>query len=91
VFLIDGSRSINARRFPLIRQLTEQIAQTLDIGLQQSLVGAIIFDSGARIHFDLLQHTDRAILLLAIAGLPYDLSTISQGTNTAGTLNLLLN
>ena len=54
------------------------------------MVGAIIFDSGSRIHFNLFQHTDRATLLPALAGLPYDLSTISQGTNTAGALNLLL-
>ena len=91
IFVIDGSRSIRTNRFPLIRELTEQIAGTLDIGLDNSHVGVIIFDRGSRVHFNLLQHTDRTTLLPALnPGLPYDRPNIAAGTDTAGALSLLL-
>jgi len=89
--LVDGSRSIQTARFPLIRELTEQIVGMLDIGLDNSRVGVIIFDRGSRVHFNLLQHTDSGTLLPALnPGLPYDRPNIRRGTDTAGALNLLL-
>ena len=88
VFVVDGSRSIQTERFPLIRQLTAHIAGSLNIGSDDSRVGVIIFDRSSRIHFNLLQHTDRATLLPALnPGLPYDRRL---GTDTAEALNLLL-
>jgi len=57
----------------------------LDIGLQRSLVGTILFNSTASVHFDVKQHTTQASLLTAIRNIPYR----SGGTNIAAALNLL--
>ena len=59
----------------------------LDIGLQDSLAGVIVFSSSASIHFNLQQHTNAATLLPALnPGIPYP----GGSTNTAAALQLLL-
>ena len=57
----------------------------MDIGLQKSLVGVILFSSSPRIEFSVTQHTDEVSLLTAIDNLPYR----GGGTNTAAALDLL--
>ena len=71
----------------MIREFAESVANTLTIGPQDSLVGVIVFNSSASIHFDLQQHTSATTLLPAInPGVPYP----GGGTNTADALELLL-
>ena len=87
VFVLDGSGSITATRFQLIREFVESVSDTLTIGLQDSLVGVIVFSGSASIEFNLQQHTSKATLLPAInPGIPYP----TGGTNTAAALQLLL-
>jgi len=63
------------------------VSALLDVGLQESLVGVILYSGTASIHFDLLEYTNKVTLLSAInPGIPY----LGGGTNTAGALTLLL-
>ena len=57
----------------------------MDIGLQRSLVGVILFGSDATAEFGVTQNIDEASLLSAINNLPYG----GGSTNTAAALNLL--
>ena len=57
----------------------------MDIGLQRSLVGVILFSTSTHIEFSVTQHTDEASLLTAIDNLPYG----GGGTNTAVAIDLL--
>ena len=85
--MLDDSSSISSAGFQTVRELTVKIAETLDIGIQDSLVGVIIHDSVARIDFNLLQHTSAETLLPDLNSLPY-----SGGSSTvaASGINLLL-
>ena len=86
VFVLDVSGSIQATRFQMIREFTEQISMLLDIGIRRSLVGVILFSSTARVHFPVTQHTAASTLLPALnPGLPYN----GGGTGTDIALNLL--
>ena len=86
VFVLDTSGSIGATRFQMIREFTEEISMLLDIGIQRSLVGVILFSGSASVHFPVTRHTDESTLFPALnPGLPYS----GGGTNTAAALNLL--
>ena len=85
VFVLDESGSIGASRFDLIREFVANISSALDIGLQRSLVGVILFSSNTRLAFNVTQHTDEASLLTAIDNLPYS----GGGTNTAAAIDFL--
>ena len=65
----DGSGSITSSGFDLIKELVVNISSTLDIGLERSLVGVILFGDTASIEFGVSQHTDEASLLSAINNL----------------------
>lgn len=87
VFVIDDSASIRETRFQTIREFTENISRLLDIDLQRSLVGVILFSRSAIIQFPVTQHTSAATLLPAInPGLPYR----ARSTFTHLALELLL-
>ena len=86
VFVLDESGSIGPENFNLLRQFAMNISLGLDIGLQRSLVGAILFDSSPSLQFGVTQNTNQADLQAAIANLPYR----GGGTNTAAGLDLLL-
>ena len=88
VFVIDESSSIadiTFDGFSLIRDFVANITSTLDIGLQESLVGVILFSTNASIEFSVTQHTNETSLISAIHNLPYR----GGGTNTATALDLL--
>ena len=87
VFVIDTTSSIGFSRFQLVRELTEDITATLKANSPESLVGVILFDDFARLHFNISRHTSLSSLLPAInPGLPYN-----RGfrTDTARALDLL--
>ena len=84
--LLDTSGSIGNSRFQLFRDFASSIARALDISLQQSLVGVILFSDEARIQFSLTEFTDESSLLSAIDDIPYR----GGNTNTADALRLLL-
>jgi len=87
VFVIDDSGSIGFSRFQLIREFTANIVADVVSSSPQSRVGVILFNSNARIQFDLRDHISLSTLLPAIdPGLPYN----GGGTDTAEALRLLL-
>jgi len=86
VFVLDVSSSIGSTNFQTIREFTVDIMMSLDIGIQRSLVGVILFSTSANIHFPVTQHTNASILLQELnPGLPYSGGT----TNMAAALDLL--
>ena len=92
VFMIDTSGSIrddmlDVDPFQLMLQFVKETVQQFPIGLQDSLVGVIVFSNDATLHFNVQAHTDIAALFTAIDNLPY----IGGTTNTAAALELLLN
>ena len=92
VFMIDTSGSIrddmlHVDPFQLILQFVKETVQQFPIGLQDSLVGMIVFSNDAYLHFNVQAHTNSTALFTAIDNLPY----IGGTTNTAAALELLLN
>ena len=86
VFVIDESGSIGASRFQLIREFVRGISTELISRSPRSAVGVILFDSFARIQFNLRTHNSLFSLLSAIDRLPYN----GGLTDTAEALQLLL-
>ena len=86
MFVIDESGSIGSSRFQLIREFVGDISTELILQSPRSAVGVILFDSIARIEFNLRAHTSLTSLLSAINRLPFN----GGGTDTAEALRLLL-
>jgi len=90
IFVVDTSGSIEFQLdggFQLMIQFIKDTVQLFPIGLQDSLVGVILFSNDATLHFNVQAHTDITALLTALDYLPYD----GGNTNTAAALRLLLN
>ena len=86
MFLIDASYYTGLYQFQMIREFVDNITINLKLSSPESSVGIILFDSYARIQFDLEEHTSLSTLSPAInPGLPY-----SYRRNTAAALSLLL-
>ena len=83
--MLDVSISIRSQRFQLIRDFVTQISKRLDVGMDNTLVGVILFGNDAQIHFDLLDNTNETELLSSIAAIPY---LRLRGTNTHTALQL---
>ena len=88
VLVLDRSKSINKnpKNWPLIINFAAGVATFLDIGLNNSLIGVILFGGDAIIHFNARQYLDQASLVEAINNIEYN---ISKGTNTWFALDLL--
>ena len=89
IFIVDTSGSINFQSddgFQLIIQFIKDTVQLFRIGLQDSLVGVILFSNDATLHFNVQTHTEITTLLTALDSLPYD----GGNTNQAAALELLL-
>ena len=88
VLVLDNSKSINrnSKNWPLIINFAASVASFLDIGLNNSLMGVILFGGDAIIHFNARQYLDQASLVEAINNSAYN---ISKGTNTWLALDLL--
>ena len=88
MFVIDDSGSIkdtNPNGFDIIKEFVVDVSERLDIDLQKSLVGVILFSNTANVMFGVTQHTDKRNLLTAILNLPYRGGT----TDTGAALNIL--
>ena len=79
VFVLDSSFSIlQSGLFPRLVEFTVQISSVLDIGLDRSLVGVIIYSRRSNLIFNLLEHNSSATLLPALK----NLTSIRGPTNT---------
>ena len=88
IFIIDTSYGIGLHQFQKIREFVSNITVNTKLNSPESSVGVILFNSDARILFDLKAHTNLSTLTSAInPGLPYD---NRFGRNTAAALRLLL-
>ena len=88
IFVIDTSYGIGLHQFQKIREFVSNITINTKLNSPESSVGVILFNSDARILFDLKVHTNLSTLTSAInPGLPYD---NHFGRNTAAALRLLL-
>ena len=85
MFVLDTSISL-AEYYNQLRQFTTNITSMLDIGLEESLVGLILYSTDATIHFNLLEHTNVSTLLQALDTFP----STSGTSNTHLALSLLL-
>ena len=86
VFALDSSISIRSEGFNLIKDFVKQISRRLVIGLDNSLVGVILFGDDSRIAFNLPDNTNETELTSAIDRLRY---LRLRGTNTHTALELL--
>ena len=86
VFVIDGSGSIGATNFQLIREFAASITAELIGRYPRSAIGMILFSTTVHIRFNLQTYTSLNALLLAINNLPYS----GGSTHTAEALTLLL-
>ena len=86
VLVLDDSISIKRQNWPFIINFTIDVATSLDIGLNNSLMGVILFGGNATIHFNTRQYLDQASLVEAISNIEY---RRSNGTNTWLALDLL--
>ena len=86
IFVLDASHSIKPRNWPFIINFTASFARFLDIGLNDSLMGVILFGRRANIHFNVRQHLNQTSLVEAITNIGYN---DSIGTRTWRALNLL--
>ena len=86
VFVLDASHSIKPENWPFIINFTANIARFLDIGLNDSLMGIILFGRRANIHFNVRQHLNQTSLIEAVTNIGYNSSI---GTRTWRALDLL--
>ena len=89
MFLIDTTYNTGSYQFQMIRELVDNITISLKLNTPESSVGVILFDSYARIQFNLTTYTSLSTLSPAInPGLPYNY--YSYNRDTAAALDLLL-
>ena len=91
-FVLDVSVSIGSdERFDTVKEFVKSVIDFMDIGINDGLVGVILFGRSAWINFDLQQYPVKDDLKKAIDRIVY--SNISQhnhtGTNTPAALRLL--
>jgi len=86
VFVLDSSGSVRRSRWSLILEFTVDVVSSLTIGLDDSLVAAIVFSDTVEFEFGLQEHTSDTTLIPALRSLPF----LDDTTCTADALKLLL-
>ena len=89
IFVLDVSKSIkNKHNFALMKNFVKNIADLININLNDSLAGVVLFGSNVWIQFSLTQYTDKNSFQKAVDDIKY--KKVKQiGTNTPDVLNLL--
>jgi len=86
VFVLDSSASITKQGWEIIKNFTVDVARSLTIGPDDSLIGVIEFGTTVQFLFNLTEHKSATPLIGALGNLPF----LSSSTNTGGALQLLL-
>ena len=92
VFVLDVSRSIgNNANFKTVTDFASDLSQYLNISLNNSLVGMMLFARHANVHFNVQEYTNKDDLTEAINSIIYDeiLKLDRTGTNIPEALDLL--
>ena len=84
-FVLDESGSVGSTNYQQMKQFAYNTVDEFDIGPEDTQVGLISYSSSATARFYLNTYHNKASLLSAINGLPYN----SGGTNTAAAIDLL--
>ena len=84
-FVVDTSGSIGSTNFEYVRNFIEDVIFEMNIGISNSRVAVILFQSSASLHFNLNQITDKDSLIATIRNLPYS----GGGTDIPEALDLL--
>ncbi|XP_059417896.1 collagen alpha-3(VI) chain-like isoform X2 [Carassius carassius] len=71
VLLIDGSESIGAANFPLVRDMVVQLIEGLTIGRDAIRVALVVYGAVPEIQFYLKSYDNKESVLSAIQGLKY--------------------
>ena len=89
VFVLDVSLSIkNDQNFEVMKDFVKNTADLININLNDSLAGVVLFGGNAWIRFSLTQYTDKNSFQKAVDDIEY--KKVRQiGTNTPEALNLL--
>ena len=89
MFVLDVSISIkNEENFAVMKDFVKNTVDLMDINLNDSLAGVVLFGSNAWIQFSLTQYTDKNSFQKAVDDIKY--KKVKQiGTNTPDVLNLL--
>ena len=82
---MDTSGSIGSINFQYVREFIEDIVLEMNIGVNNSRVAVILFESSATLYFNLNRYTDKDSLISAIRYLPYS----GGGTDIPEALDLL--
>jgi len=91
VFVLDVSNSIRTEEnFQLMKDFVINTFNHVNISVNCSRAGLILFAGGARIEFNLDEYTDEASLRNAVNSIKYrQLKSFRQGTDTPAALNLM--
>ena len=92
VFVLDVSISIgNDENFQTVTQFASDVSEFLDIGINDSLVGMMLFARHANVHFHVQEHTNEDDLIAAIDSIVYsEIPELDRtGTNIPEALDLL--
>ena len=92
LFVLDGSGSIEAANFELMKDFVENVVSDYDIGAEAVRVGLIRYSTTSDLEFGLGTHNDLSSLLEAIDSVQYT----EGGTNShlalqVGTIHLKIN
>ncbi|KAJ8387954.1 hypothetical protein AAFF_G00148880 [Aldrovandia affinis] len=86
VFVIDGSKSVHAKNFKLVKQFVNHIVESLHIGSHATRVGLVQYSSVVRTEFTLRQHKTKKAVMDTVTGIRY----MSRGSMTGLALRHLL-
>ena len=89
VFVLDVSKSIkNEQNFALMKEFVKNITDLININLNDSLAGVVLFGRNASIRFSLTEYPDKNSFQEAVDDIKYK-KVRQRSTNTPDVLNLL--
>ncbi|ELU15429.1 hypothetical protein CAPTEDRAFT_157837 [Capitella teleta] len=87
IYVIDSSGSIRSERFPFILDWIIDMIEDLDIGPDQTRVGAIKFSDSATVEFNLKDFNTKQDVISAISKIQFS----GGRTHTSASMDLLMN
>ncbi|KAL4222984.1 von Willebrand factor type A domain [Mactra antiquata] len=85
MFVVDSSLSVGKTNFVKVKDFIKQMLGNFDIGLNTTRIGMIVYNTDAKISFNLDEYNNTQDIIDAIDNIKYS----SGGTNTAQALELM--
>ncbi|XP_018426509.1 PREDICTED: cartilage matrix protein-like, partial [Nanorana parkeri] len=86
VFVIDGSKSVRPENFDLVKQLINQVVESLDVGDKKAHVGVVQYSSSVRQEFPLGRFNNKKDIKSAVKKMAY----MEKGTMTGQAIKYLI-